>query len=119
MLDGYFGYNQIVVFEEDKKNFFFTTPWGTFMHDKMPFGLINAGVVFQRAIDIAFVGEREKFIMIYLDDIIVFSKSNDEHLQHLKQTFKKCKRYGISLNPKKSNFSMHEGKLLSHIVSMG
>jgi len=57
--------------------------------------------------------------VIYLDDITIFSKSNDEHLQHLKQTFKKCRRYDISLNPKKSLFSMHEGKLLGYIVSTG
>ena len=49
----------------------FTTPWGTFMYDKMPFGLMNAGATFQRAMDIAFVAERDKFVVIYLDDITV------------------------------------------------
>jgi len=67
--------------------------------------------------DITFVGEKDKFMVIYLDDITVFSKSDEEHLHHLKQTFKKCKRYGISLNPKKSHFALHERKLLGHIVS--
>jgi hypothetical protein len=43
-------------------------------------------------------------MVIYLDDINVYSESNDEHLQHLKSTFEKCRRYGISLNPKKSHF---------------
>jgi ribonuclease HI len=117
MLDGYSGYNQISVMEEDKKKTTFTTPWGTFMYEKMPFGLMNAGATFQRAMDIAFVGEKDRFMVIYLDDITVFSTSDDEHLQHLKQTFEKCRRYGISLNPKKSHFSMEEGKLLGHIVS--
>ena len=69
--------------------------------------------------DITFVGEKDKFMVIYLDDITVFSKYDEEHLLHLKHTFKKCKRYGISLNQKKSNFSMHEDKLQSHIVSTG
>jgi hypothetical protein len=87
------------------------------MYEKMPFGLMNAGATFQRAMDIAFVGEKDRFMVIYLDDITVFSTSDDEHLQHLKQTFEKCRRYGISLNPKKSHFSMEEGKLLGHIVS--
>jgi hypothetical protein len=81
------------------------------------FGLMNAGETFQRAMDISFVGEKDRFMVIYLDDIIVFSTSDDEHLQHLKQTFEKCKRCGISLNPKKSHFSMEEGKLLGHIFS--
>lgn len=87
------------------------------MYAKMPFGLINAGATFQRAMDIAFVGEKDKFVLIYLDDIIVFSHSHEEHLQHLRRTFLKCRRYGVSLNPKKSYFAMKEGKLLGHIVS--
>jgi hypothetical protein len=66
--------------------------------------------------DIAFVGERDKFVVIYLDDLTVFSKTDEEHLIHLKQTFEKCRRYGLSLNPKKSHFAMQEGKLLGHIV---
>jgi hypothetical protein len=103
--------------EEDKNKIAFTTPWGTFMYEKMSFGLMNAGATFQRAMDIAFIGEKDRFVVIYLDDITIFSASDEEHLQHLKQTFEKCRRYGISLNPKKSHFSMKEGKLLGHIVS--
>jgi hypothetical protein len=117
MLDGYSGYNQISVVEEDKNKTTFTTPWGTFMYEKMPFGLMNAGATFQRAMDISFIGEKDRFVVIYLDDITVFSTSDEEHLQHLKQTFEKCRRYGISLNPKKSHFAMEEGNILGHIVS--
>jgi hypothetical protein len=106
MLDGYSGYNQITMFEEDKEKNAFTTPWGTFMYEKITFGLMNAGATFQRAMDIAFVSEKDKFIVIYLDDITIFSKYDDEHLQHLKKIFQKCRSYGISLNPKKSHFSM-------------
>ena len=62
------------------------------MYDKIPFGLMNAGANFQRAMDIAFIGEKDKFVVIYLDDITVFSQSDDEHLKHLKQTFLKCKK---------------------------
>jgi ribonuclease HI len=117
MIDGFSGYNQIAVCESDKEKTAFTTPWGTFMYDKMPFGLMNAGATFQRAMDIAFVGERDKFVVIYLDDLTVFSKSDEDHIIHLKQTFEKCRKYGLSLNPKKSHFAMQEGKLLGHIVS--
>ena len=67
--------------------------------------------------DIAFVGEQDKFVVIYLDDLTVFSKSDEDHMIHLKQTFEKCRRFGLSLNPKKSHFAMQEGKLLGHIVS--
>ena len=87
---------------DDREKTTFTTPWGTFMYDKMPFGLMNVGATFQRAMDIAFVGERDKFVDIFLYDITVFSQYDDEHIKHLKQTFLKCRKYGLSLNPKKS-----------------
>jgi hypothetical protein len=117
MINGFSKYNQIVVNEHDKEKTAFTTPWGTFMYDKMLFGLMNAGATFQHAMDIAFIDERDKFVVIYLDDLTIFSKSDEDHLVHLKQTFKKCRRFGLSLNPKKSHFVMQEGKLLCHIVS--
>ena len=102
---------------DDKEKTTFTTPQGTFMYDKIPFGLMNVGATLQRAMDIDFVGEKDKFVVIYLDDITVFSKSNDEHLKHLKQTFLKWRKFGLSLNPKKSHFVVQEGKLLGHLVS--
>jgi hypothetical protein len=58
MIDGFSGYNQISVMPEDREKTTFTTPWGTFMYAKMPFGLMNAGATFQRAMDIAFIGEK-------------------------------------------------------------
>jgi hypothetical protein len=117
MIDGFSGYNQIYVLPEDREKTTFTTPWGTFMYAKMPFGLMNAGATFQRAMDIAFIGEKDKFVVIYLDDITVFSRSDKEHFHHLKKVFLKCRRFGLSLNPKKSLFAMEEAKLLGHIVS--
>ena len=80
MVDGFLGYNQIAMHLDDREKTSFTTPWGTFMYDNMSFGLMNVGATFQRAMDIAFVGEKEKFVVIYLDDIIMFSQSNEEHL---------------------------------------
>ena len=56
-------------------------------------------------------------MVIYLDDINVFSKIDPDHLQHLRRVFLKCRKFGISLNPKKSNFAMEEGKLIGHIIS--
>jgi hypothetical protein len=47
-----------------------------------------------------FVGEKDRFIVIYLDDMIVFSKTYEDHIKHLRQTFVKCKKFGLSLNPK-------------------
>ena len=68
--------------------------------------------------EIAFVSERDKFVVIYIDDLTIFSNSDVEHLVHLKQTFDKCGKFGLSLNPKKSHFAMQEGKVLGHIVSI-
>jgi hypothetical protein len=72
MIDGFSGYNHIVVHEDDREKTVFTTPWGTFMYDKIPFGLMNAGATFQRVMDIVFIGERDKFVVIYLDDLTFF-----------------------------------------------
>ena len=60
---------------KDQEKTTFTTPWGTFMYSKMPFKLINVGATFQRAMDIAFAEEKDKILVIYLDDIIVYSNS--------------------------------------------
>ena len=56
LLDGFSGYNQVLVAEEDRLKTTFRTKWGTFTYRRMPFGLINAGATFQRAMDIAFRG---------------------------------------------------------------
>ena len=117
LLDGFSGFNQILVHPDDQDKTAFTTPWGTFKYVKMPFGLKNAGATFQRAMDIAFAKEIHDFLVIYLDDLTPFSKSDQEHLKHLRQIFITCRKYGISLNPKKSLFGLEEGKLLGHIIS--
>eukprot|EP00253_Pinus_taeda_P013835 PITA_13835 len=117
MLDGFSGYNQILVHPYDQEKTAFTTPWGTLMYAKMPFGLMNAGATFQRAMDIAFVEEKDKSVVVYLDDITVFSKKEEDHLKHLERVLLKCRRFGISLNPTKSIFALTSGKLLGHIIS--
>ena len=116
LLDGFSGYNQVLVLPSDQIKTAFTTPWGTFMYVKIPFGLMNAGATFQRAMDIAFSEYIVYFIIIYLDDITIFSKTNEEHLIHLRNVFEKCRKFGLSLNPKKTLFGLQEGKLLGHII---
>ena len=114
-VDGFYGYNQVAVEKEDQKKIAFTTPWGTFMYARMPFGIMNVGATFQRSMDIAFIGDR--FVVIHLDDVTIFSGSNDEQLEHLQIFFKKCTNFGLSLNPKKYLFALEEAKLFGHIVS--
>ena len=101
LLDGFSGYNQVLVIPEDQLKTTFTTPWGTFTYVKIPFGLMNVGATFQREMDIAFSDEIGNFIVLYLDDITVYSKTEEEHLKHLRKVFEKCRRFGLSLNPKR------------------
>ena len=107
----------MLVAEEDRLKTTFRTKWGTFAYGRMPFGLINAGATFQRAMDIAFHSLISRSVAVYLDDITIFSKKREEHTFHLKQIFERCRKYGISLNPKKCVFAVTEGKLLGHVIS--
>lgn len=86
-LDEFLGYNQVMV-EKHRLKTAFTTKWETFAYKRMSFGLINAGEMFQRAMDIAFIDLIRKFIIIYMDDLIVFSKNRSEHVQDLRKVFK-------------------------------
>ena len=83
----------------------------------MPFGLLNVGATFERAMDYAFKELIGKFIEIYQDDLIFFSKEIPSHISRLKQVFERCRKYGISLNLAKAAFGIDEGKLLGHIIS--
>ena len=101
LLDGFSGYNQILVSLDDQLKTTFRTPWGTYAYRKMPFGLINAGATFQRARDIAFRGLINHSVVVYLDDVTVNSKHRPDHINHLRKVFERCRKFGLSLNPKK------------------
>ena len=77
LLDGFSCYNQVLVAEEDRLKMIFRTRWGTFAYRRMPFGLINAGATFQRDMDIAFRGLIGRSVVVYLDDITIFSKKRE------------------------------------------
>jgi len=65
LLDGYFGYNQILVHEKNQDKTTFTTPWGTFEYAKIPFGLKNVKATFYWVMDIAFSNENDVFLVVY------------------------------------------------------
>ena len=73
MLDAFSGYNQVVI-QKDINKTTFTTPWGTFEYLRIPFGFLNVGATFQRAMDYAFKELIGKIIEIYQDELTVFSK---------------------------------------------
>ena len=86
-LDRFSGYNQIMVHPDDILKTTFRTKWGTYAYQKIPFGLINVGATFQRAMNIAFRGLINSLVVIYLDDITVYSKHRSNHVNHLKHIF--------------------------------
>ena len=116
-LDGYSGYYQVMVDEEDQLKTTFTTKWGTFSYRRMPFGLINVGATFQWAINEDFKWLINRCIVIYMDDLIVFSKDQSTHIVDLRHVFNRCQKYDMSLNPKKCSFGITKGKLLGHVIS--
>jgi len=83
----------------------------------MPFGLHNAPATFQRAMQEILRGLNWKFVLCYLDDVIIFSSTFSEHLSHLRQVFDRLRQAGLKLQPKKCSFGQKEVKYLGHIVS--
>ena len=81
-------YWQIEVAEEDKEKTAFITKYRLFKYNVMPFGLCNAPVIFQQLINTALGDILWKFVIDYIDDINVYSKTWKEHLQYLKEVFK-------------------------------
>ena len=101
MLDGYSGYNQIFIVEEDVSKTAFRCPGalGCYEWLVMPFGLKNVGATYQRAMNSMFHDFIEKFMQVYIDDIVVKSSSEDDHLNHLRQSFERMRQYGLKMNP--------------------
>jgi hypothetical protein len=100
-LDCNSGYWQIPVEPADRDKTTFMSHEGTFRFTRMPFGLTNAPATFQRAVDITLAGLTWKICLVYLDDIIIFSKNFEEHLEHLEEVLTRIYRAGLSLKLKK------------------
>lgn len=83
-LDIFSGYNQILVHPEDRLKTTFRTKWGTYAYHKMPFGLMNPRDTFQREMYITFMGLINKIVVVYLDDITIYSKKRSNHFHDLK-----------------------------------
>jgi hypothetical protein len=112
-------YWQIPVSPEDKEKTTFTSHEGLFRFSRMPFGLKNASATFQRFVDITLSGLTWKNCLVYLDDIIVYSRSRDYHLAHLDAVLNRLYRAGLSLNLKKCYFSRSEVIYLGHVIGPG
>lgn len=111
------GYNQIPMAEKDKQKTAFCTPFGLFEFNRMPFGLCNAPSTFQRLMERIFGDERFHSLLLYLDDIVVFSPSFDTHLQRLEMVLGRLQEYNLKLKLEKCYFFQSEVRYLGHIIS--
>ncbi|CAN6544183.1 unnamed protein product [Malus baccata var. baccata] len=116
-LDGYSGYNQIVIAPDDQEKTTFTCPFGTFAYRRMPFGLCNAPATFQRCMVSIFLDFVEKIIEVFMDDFSVFGDSFDGCLENLTLILKRCVETNLVLNWEKCHFMVRQGIVLGHIVS--
>lgn len=111
------GYHQVKVKEEDIAKTAFVTKYGHFEYVTMPFGLTNAPATFQRVMKLAMRGLQWEICLIYLDDIIIFSKTFKEHVERVKQVLEKLHEAGLKLKPEKCELFQTEVKFLGHIVN--
>lgn len=111
------GYWQVKVKEEDQDKTAFITPFGVYRCKRMPFGLRNAPATFQRLIDRVRISLENVKILAYLDDLIIFSTSFEEHLTDLDKVLKKLEEYNLEVNFKKCRFCCSTVKYLGHIIT--
>ncbi|GIL79609.1 hypothetical protein Vretifemale_8871, partial [Volvox reticuliferus] len=111
------GYNQIRISESDIPKTAFRTPFGHYEYTVLSFGLTNAPATFQAVMDRIFRPYIDKFIICYLDDILVFSKTREEHLQHLRQVFEILRREQLYAKRTKCHWAQPQVEYLGHIVS--
>nr|ATA66765.1 Pol [Haliotis discus hannai] len=118
VLDMKSGYHQIEVDEQHKARTAFTVgPLGFYEYNRLPFGLVNAPATYQRQME-HMLGELHlEICMIYLDDLIVFSDSFEEHLLRLEKIFQRLRESGLKLAAKKCDFFQEQVKFVGHIVS--
>ncbi|KAL0373707.1 UNVERIFIED_CONTAM: Retrovirus-related Pol polyprotein from transposon opus [Sesamum radiatum] len=117
MMDASQGYHQIMLALEDRKKVSFITSEGTFCYVAMPFGLKNAGAIYQRLVDKIFRPQISKNLEVCVDDMLVKSKKAEEHVKDLEETFSVLRKYKLKLNPAKCTFGVQGGRFLGFMVT--
>ena len=103
-VDGYSGYNQIAIAQEDQEMTTFTYPYGTFAFKRMPFGLCNAPTTFWRCMMSIFSNMIYHTLEIFMDDFSVFGEVYENCLHNLEDVLKRCKETNLVLNWEKCHF---------------
>ena len=112
------GFYQIPLTVADMPKTAFSTPWGKFQFTRMPFGLSNAPATFQHLMHVALAG-LESFCNAYMDDIIIFSDSWKEHLEHIQLVVEKLRQAGLRAKPSKCCWGIAFLSYLGHVAGKG
>ena len=116
-MDAFSGYNQIRMHEADKEKTSFVTSQGLFCYKVMPFGLKNAGATYQRLMNKMSAQQIGRNVQVYVDDMLVKSRREKDHLEDLRETFDTFCSNNMKLNPGKCAFRVTGGKFLGYMVS--
>lgn len=112
-------YHQVAIHPGDEHKTAFLCRFGLYEFTVLPFGLTNAPSTFQRLIHSIFHDALDQYLLVYLDDLLVFSMSEEEHEMHLRTVFDKLRAHKLFAKRKKCFFARSEVKYLGHIVGGG
>ncbi|XP_042021284.1 uncharacterized protein LOC121768798 isoform X1 [Salvia splendens] len=118
-LDGYSGYNQILIAPEDQHKTAFVCPYGVYAFRRMSFGLCNAPATFQRCMMSIFHDMVENIMEVFMDDFSVFGMTFDSCLDNLTKVLQRCEETNLVLNWEKCHFMVRDGIVLGHKISAG
>ena len=116
-IDAFSGYHQIPMFQSDEEKTTFVTPHGLYCYKVMPFGLKNVDATYQRLMMKIFKPLIGRTVEVYIDNIVVKSETQDEHVQHLEETFCPMRAYNMKVYLAKCAFGISAGKFLGFMVT--
>jgi hypothetical protein len=111
------GYHQVRINDEDISKTSFRTRYGHYEFTVVPFGLTNAPVVFMCLMNGVFRDYLDKFVIVFLDDILVYSKIEEEHEQHLRMVLQVLREHQLYAKLRKCSFCQRQIHYLGHIIS--